>query len=246
MRRPGVGALRRGGFRGLGGGGGAVPPFPTEPRIRLRGAGITESSGDVASWDDIGSAALRFEGPTVGLRPALVAVGALSGAQTGPGGDYLASTAALQLVKPYVAWICLRVDTWVANRRILDFETSSYLAFGPSVAGTFRYEHGASDLTSTDTVADGGICQVTAVIAASGGTSALYVDAGAPVTLAGTAYAPVSRVVGLGATNTGTNPASTIVLEAGVWQFVDNTALAAFDLDALHAYGAHVIGQAGG
>jgi hypothetical protein len=224
------------------------PPFPASPLIRLRGAGITESSGAVASWDDIGSAALRFEAPTAPERPALVNVGSLTGAQCSSSGLYLRSTAAILIPEPYVLWCMFRMDTWAASDRIYDIDTNAFLATA-AAGNLLRYEHGATDLDTVTPMVNGGIYQVCVAVAATSGTSRIYMDGVEEDSTAGTAATPASRAIGIGATNAGVAASSQTFLEAGAWSFASNAAMDAWlasDLPLLTTYGEYQITRAGG
>lgn len=215
------------------------PPFPPGARIKLLSSGLTVAPepdpDEVLAWDDAGTAALRCEPPSVLTRPLLASVGGKSAVQN-DGTRYLVSTSAIALVKPFTVWLCLRQDLSVINRRLFDFDTNNYIAFG-TVVGRYRWEHGATDLETTTAKADGSIVQVLVHVAASGGTSRLYLNDAEEATVAGTATAPTSRAVALLARNDGVNPAQATILGAAVWQHADNAAQAAWDKGPLEAYG---------
>ena len=223
------------------------PPFPSGYAWRLRMQGITTASGDVASWDTEGGTALRFAGPTALERPAAVTVGSVTGAQTTAAQDYLISDATYQLIKPSIIWGVARCDTWSASERLIDFDSTPFLAtFLNGATQTVRWEHGASDLNGTTAIASGGIYQFTVKLAASGGTSRLFVQAVENATVAATATAPAARVVGIGGTNLGAGKAAWTHLQWAVFPFASNAAMDAFGLTALHAYGSWLVSRAGG
>jgi hypothetical protein len=217
------------------------PPFPAGARIQLLESGLTvgpePDPDEVYSWDDVGTAALRFEPPTVPNRPLLGSAGLRKGPQN-DAAKYLVSTTALTLVKPFSVWLCLRQDAHVVNRRLFDFDANNYIAFG-GTAGLYRWEQGATDLVTTTTVADGSIVQLLVQVASgTGGTSRIYLDAVEEHAIAGTATAPASRTIGILARNDGTNPSQATILGAAVWQHADNAAMVAWDRAPIHAYGA--------
>ena len=236
MRRPGVGPARRGGFRGIGGGA-SDPPFPAGSTWRLAQEGITTVSGEVASWDTTGTA-LRFAAPSVPERPLAVALGSFTGAQSTATQDYLISDVTFQLVKPAIIWWFGRIDTWSASERLIDFDSTPFLAtFLNGATQTVRWEHGATDLNGTTAIANGNVIGVCVKLAASGGTSRLYINGVENASVAGTATAPAARVVGLGGTNTGAGKANATHGQAAVWNaFASNAAMDAFDLTALFTY----------
>lgn len=245
--RPGVLA---GIIRPTSGGAPVAPQMPAGFDLYYRESGITGASGDVASWDDEGPFTVRQESPTVGERPALVTVGSVQGAQSTVLGDYARSTATFQLVKPFiVSWIG-RIDTWIANDRLLDFDASAFLVLHTNGGNnSVRWEQGAADPTAaTANFSDGDIVQITAAIAESGGTSTIYINGSSDGTAAANAAAPGARIFGYGARSTdGAGPADATHLEWVVYNsFADNAAMAAFDLAGLHARGAYIVGQASG
>lgn len=231
-------------------GGSSAPPSPLvigSPTVYLRQDGITEVSGQVAAQDDEGAAGLRFEPPNVGDRPHLVTVGALQGVQTTTTGLYLRSTTAIQVAEPYIVSLVWRTDTWVANDRLVDIDSASFLAtYSNGGTQTLRWEQGASDLLGTTAIANGEVHHAVVKVATTGGTSRLLLDGTELATSAGTAAAPASRAIGIGARNDGAGPASATFLDVSIEEFASNAAMDAYDLAALHAWGAHVISQAGG
>lgn len=214
--------------------------------LLLRGSGITEVTGDVAAWDSEGSTSLRWSAATDPQRPALVTVGSLSGAQCLQAGSYLRSEAAFSLAKPYVVYALFRVDTWAANRRILEFTTADYLRYQTGTGQNIAWEQGGADLISTSAIANGDIISVVVSIQRTGGTNRLYVDGTQEATSTPNAATPASTVVGIGARGDGVNPSDTSYLELGVWSFADNAASDAFDIAALLAYAAQQRAAAGG
>jgi hypothetical protein len=238
--------FRRTGSRWTAGG---VPPLtpPASAVLLLRESGITEVGSHVATWDSEGSNTLRWSAPTAPQRPQLDLVGALTGAKCLASGDYLRSEAAFTIVKPYVVYALFRVDTWVANRRILEFATGDYLAYRTSSGQKLVWEQGGVDLVSTSAIVDGDIISVVVSIQTTGGTNRLYVDGIQEATGSPNAAVPASTVVGIGARGTdGVNPSDTTFLEMGVWSFADNAASDAFDMAALLAYAAQQRTAAGG
>jgi len=237
--------LRRGGRSPAVRGASSLTP-PESSVLLLRGSGITEVTGDVATWDSEGSTSLRWSAVTDPQRPALVTVGSLSGAQCLQTGSYLRSEAAFSLVKPYVVYALFRVDTWSANRRILDFAAANYLRYHTGTGQNLAWEQGAVDLVSTSAIANGDIISVVVSVQNTGGTNRLYVDGTQEATGTPNAISPTSTVVGIGARGGGVNPSDTSFLELGVWSFADNTESDAFDIAALLAYAAQQRAAAGG
>lgn len=242
-----TGLLRRPGTRWQAGGG--APPLtpPGAPVLLLRESGITEVGSHVASWDSEGSNTLRWSAPSAPLRPQLDTVGALTGAKCLASGDYLRSDSAYTIVKPYVVYALFRVDTWTANRRVLEFATGDHLAYRTSSGQKLAWEQGGVDLISTSAIVDGDIISVVVSIQTSGGTNRLYVDGVQEATSSPNAATPASTVVGIGARGTdGVNPSDTTFLEMAQWTFADNTASDAFDMSGLLAYAAQQRTAAGG
>jgi len=231
-----------------GGGGASVPnPLTLSPTVYFRENGITGASGDVASWDDEGSAGLRMEAATVGERPTIVTVGSVQGAQF-TGTDWLRSTGAIDLslggpdsaVNALIHWVCLRVDSLTANDRIIDMDGSFLVTLA---GGLIRGETGTTDVITSTPVLVNDVIQLTYVMAPTLGTSKLYLNKVLESSTAGTnSLEPASRIIAMAARGTdGAVPWAGTILEWGIWSAEDETA---FDLAALHAYGDDLIARA--
>lgn len=250
-------AMHRRGNRGplgrrVGGGGGGAAPAPVPPGSPVlwwRGAGVTGVAGDVATWDSEGSNALRLQQTDPALRPLVVTVGSLTAVQFDGSTEYMVSASAFQAIEPYVSVMVMRQDTGVANRRIIDYDTAAYGAYNASGNG-IRFEQGATDQDTTTAKSNGDFYWWGVKIAAgTGGTSRMFLDGVQEDSAAGTAAAPASRTIGLGATNAGVNPSALTVLAVLHYHFADNTELEAFDMSAsgeLATYCDYLIAQAGG
>lgn len=128
----------------------------------LRGAGITQALGAVASWDSEGSDGARYSSPAAANRPLAVQqggrlIGRFDGVSTGP--DHIVSENTLTLLRPYTIGIVCAVRSWPAVRNVVaDFHATQGIAQLAAYGGSpnfFRWFDSNTQIATTTPVGEG-------------------------------------------------------------------------------------------
>lgn len=234
--------LRRVGARA--GPGSLAPPNP----LALNGGAdlwlpyqsVTHVGLEVAAWDDLGVLGLRFEAPTAPQRPTYVDVGSIKGVQ-GDGTQTLLSDAMHQLTKPYAYAYFGRCESWVANERIVAFNTVDYNSYRTDSGQKLRHEHGSDDLLTTTPVADSDFLRVVVIVADNGNTGRIYYAEVEEDTNVGTTVTPANSTIGLLSDPSGGVESETTLFDVAMW---DNIDLGTFDPAGIFAWHRYLLSKA--
>ena len=200
----------------------AAPANPTAigggAKIWLEPSGITESSGDLASWDSTGSDTQRFDSPTAPERPAVVTIGARQ-VVVGDGSEFIRPTVALSATRPYTIAFLVRPDVLDAtNNFFFDIDSRARVTF-VATTDIVRWINNLQNTESTTpAVAGTWISVICRTEISSGNPGTIAIDGTEEGSVNANAYNHGTDQWGVMALQAGSSNAAMAIADMAMWE----------------------------